>query len=100
MAFQYVLMSILLACAIAIVLAVTFAKSSEDGLSGTIVGGADTYYGKDKSAQNGKRLYRITMILTIVFALIVLAVYVIQPDYSSASADFAGASEFLSQINS
>ena len=95
---QYVLLGILLLCAVAIVVAVTVAKTSEDGLSGTIVGGSETYYGKDKGAQSGRKLFLITMIISIVFAVIVLAVYVLQPDYSvavphweSAVSEFGGA---------
>ena len=77
---EYILLGVLLVCAIIIVLAVTFQKSNE-GLSGTIAGGSETYYGKDKSVQTGKKLFKITLIAALVFALAVLAAYVIQPDY-------------------
>ena len=77
---EYILLGVLLVCAIIIVLAVTFQKSNE-GLSGTIAGGSETYYGKDKSVQTGKKLFKITLIAALVFALAVLAVYVIQPDF-------------------
>ena len=79
---EYVLLSILLVCAIAITLAVTLQKSNE-GLSGTIAGGSETYYGKDKASQTGKKLFKLTLIMSIIFAVVVLAVYVMQPDYSA-----------------
>lgn len=79
---MYILLGVLLACAIAIVVSVVLQKSNE-GLSGTIAGGSDTYYGRDKSAKRGKILFKISLIACIVFAVAVLAVYVIQPDYSS-----------------
>jgi preprotein translocase subunit SecG len=78
---MYVLLGVLLVCALAIVVSVVLQKSNE-GLSGTISGGSETYYGKDKSAKRGKLLFRISLIACIVFAVAVLAVYVIQPDYN------------------
>lgn len=78
---EYILLSVLLLAAIFIVVAVTLQKSEKDGLSGTIAGGSETYYGKDKSIQTGKTLSKWTMIIGIVFALAVVAAYVMQPDY-------------------
>ena len=78
---EYVLLAILLVCAIVITLAVLFQKSGEKGLSGTIAGGSETYYGKDKSGGVDKKLFKWTLIAGIVFAVAVIAVYVIQPDY-------------------
>ena len=87
MLLEYILLGILLACSVVIVVAVTFQKSNE-GLSGTISGGSETYYGKDKSNQKGKKLFKITLIAAIVFAIAVLAVYIIQPDYSNIYNDW------------
>lgn len=78
---EYVLLAILLICAVVIIVAVTFQKSNE-GLSGTIAGGTDNYYGKDKGKSTGKLLFRITLIACLVFAVAVTFVYVIQPDYT------------------
>ena len=90
---EYVLLSILLVCAIAITVAVTLQKSNE-GLSGTIAGGSETYYGKDKSVQTGKKLFKITLVAAIVFALAVLAVYVLQADYSYVQNDWTAISDY------
>jgi len=79
---EYVLLAILLVCAIVIVVAVIFQKSGEKGLSGTISGNSETYYGKDKSGSRDKMLYKWTLIASVVFALAVVVVYVIQPDYT------------------
>ena len=87
MILEYILLSILLVCAVVIVVAVTLQKSNE-GLSGTISGGSETYYGKDKANQKGKKLFKITLIAAIVFAIAVLAVYIIQPDYSNIYNDW------------
>lgn len=96
---MYILLGVLLLCAIAIVVSVVLQKSNE-GLSGSIAGGADTYYSRDKGAKRGKLLFRISLIACIVFAVAVLAVYVIQPDYvSSYPTDGWGSfSEFNSVI--
>ena len=79
---EYVLLAILLVCAIVIVVAVVFQKSGEKGLSGTIAGNSETYYGKDKTGGRDKMLFKWTLIASIVFAVAVVVVYVIQPDYT------------------
>jgi len=78
---EIILLSLLLICAVVITGAVVLQKSNE-GLSGTIAGGSETYYGKDKANQKGKKLFKITLVATVIFAIAVLAVYVIQPDYT------------------
>lgn len=79
---EYILMVALLVSACVIVIAVLLQKSSDEGLSGTIAGGSDTFYGKDKSAHTERKLFKWTVIFSVIFALCVLAVYVIQPDHA------------------
>ena len=79
---EYVLLALLLISAAFIVVAVVLQKSNEDGLSGTISGGAETFYGKDKSSNTDRALYKWTLIAAIVFAVAVLLVFIIQPDYA------------------
>ena len=88
--FEYILIALLLISSIFIVVSVTIQKSSDEGLSGTIAGGSETYYGKDKSRQAGRRLNKWTLILAIVFAVAVILVYVIQPDYTQGVGDPEG----------
>lgn len=83
---EYVLLAILLLSAIFIIVAVIFQKSADEGLSGTIAGGNETFYGKDKSAHTDKLWFKWTLIASIVFVVAVLVVYVIQPDYDSSQA--------------
>lgn len=82
---EYILLVLLLLCSIFIVVSITVQKTSDEGLSGTIAGGSETYYGKDKSMRKGRKLSKWTLIVIIVFAVAVLAVYVIQPDYSQSN---------------
>ena len=84
---EYVLMGILLLCALIIVIAVIFQSSNEDGLSGTISGKSDTYYGKDKSTHKDRLLYKWTLVASIVFALAVFLVYAMQPDLPTVVSD-------------
>ena len=83
---EIVLLAILLLSAIFIIVAVIFQKSSDEGLSGTIAGGNETFYGKEKSAHTDKLWFKLTLIVSIVFVVAVLLAYVIQPDYTSDAA--------------
>ena len=97
---EIVLLVLLLISAAFIVVAVVLQKSNEDGLSGTIAGGSETFYGKDKSADADRALYKWTLIAGIVFGVAVLLVFVIQPDYSQSFGlgDWTTISESYSSI--
>ena len=82
--FEYILLILLLIAASFIVVAVIFQKSGEDGLSGSIAGGAETFYSKDKSIHGERKWFRWTLIAAIIFAVAVLVIYIIQPDYHYA----------------
>ena len=93
---EYILLGLLLVSALFIVIVVTLQKSGDEGLSGAISGGSDTYYGKDKSANKEKLLGKWTLIITIIFALAVIAVYVIQPDYDNSSTTYESWKQIVS----
>ncbi|MBR2467039.1 MAG: preprotein translocase subunit SecG [Clostridia bacterium] len=80
------LMIVLLISAVFIVFAVIMQDSNEGGLSGTISGKSDTYYGKDKSTHKNRMLFKLTLICAVVFALAVFFVYAMQPDVTNAVA--------------
>ena len=86
MVLNFVLCAVLLLCAIFIIVAVVFQKSADEGLSGTIAGGNETFYGKEKSAHADKLWFKLTLIASVLFVVAVLLAYVVQPDYDSASA--------------
>ena len=98
---EYVLLAILLLSAVFIIVAVIFQKSADEGLSGTIAGGNETFYGKEKSAHTDKLWFRLTLIVSIVFVVAVLLAYVIQPDYDSSAAldDWKSWSEYSEILN-
>ena len=87
MILEYILIGVLLVAAIFLVVVVALQKSGKEGLSGTIVGGTETYYGKDDSVQKDKKLSKWTAIIGIIFAVAVAVVYIIQPDYPSSVVD-------------
>lgn len=78
---EYVLLVLLLISAAFIIVAVILQKTNEDGLSSAIAGGSETFYGKDKSSNTDRALYKWTLVAAIIFAVAVLVVFIIQPDY-------------------
>ena len=68
--------SILIACALVLIVAVLM-QNSQKGLSGAIAGGADTFYGKNKGKSKQKKLSKLTAIASIVFVVVALATFVV-----------------------
>lgn len=67
----------LLVLAAALVVLVLLQSDNEGKLSGTIAGGADTFYGKTKGADKNKVLTIATAAVSAVFVVLVLAMYLI-----------------------
>ena len=92
------LMIALLVCGVFLVVAVLMQHGKSHGLSGTIAGGAETFFGKDKGGKIDKLLARLTTVVGIVFVLLVLLVYLMNPnfevknDYSNQGAGIPSAS--------
>ena len=71
---------ILLVAAVFLTIAVIMQSGKSHNLSGTIAGGADTFFGKTKGKTIDRVLSKLTTVVAIVFALLVIVVYVIQDD--------------------
>lgn len=69
---------ILLIFAVFLVVAVLLQHGKSHNLSGTIAGGAETFFGKEKAKTMDKILSVVTSIVSIVFVVAVLILYVIQ----------------------
>ena len=98
----YILMGVLLVMGAFLIVAVLMQHGKDHGLSGTIAGGAETFFGKDKGTRIDRMLGRLTTIVGILFVVIVIVVYVVQPDYSSDYANvelWQGSSSFWNAIN-
>lgn len=80
---------ILLVFAVFLIVAVLMQQGKAHNLSGTIAGGAETFFGKSKGQSINKKLSVLTTVVAIVFALLVCTVYIMQP-----------ASEAQGEINS
>jgi len=76
---------ILIVAAIFLVIAVLMQHGKSHNLSGTIAGGAETFFGKTKGSTMDKKLSKLTTIVAVVFCALVLGSYLIQDttDYSS-----------------
>lgn len=73
----YVLGSVLLVLAIALVVIVLMQSGKDKGLSGTIAGGAETFFGKNKGSTVDKILSKITIVLAIAIVAVVIALVIL-----------------------
>ena len=71
---------ILLIAALFLIIAVLMQNSKSHKLSGTIAGGAETFFGKTKGATIDKKLNTLTAIVAVIFVVLVAVMYIIQPD--------------------
>ncbi|MBE6631883.1 MAG: preprotein translocase subunit SecG [Ruminococcaceae bacterium] len=72
----------LLIMAVFLIVAVLFQSGKSHGLSGSIAGGAETFFGKEKAKTTDKILSKLTTVVAIVFVVVVLFAYIIQDDAS------------------
>lgn len=80
-ALNLILIILMLLAGLFLVIAVLMQQGKSHGLSGAIGGGAETFFGKDAGGKIDKLLNKLTTIIGIVFVVLVLLVYFIQPDY-------------------
>ena len=78
---NYVLIGLLLVSGLFLIIAVLMQHGKSHGLSGSIAGGAETFFGKEKGTKIDKLLGKLTTVIGIIFVLMVLIVYFIQPDF-------------------
>lgn len=71
---------ILLIAAVFLVVAVLMQSGKSHNLSGTIAGGAETFFGKTKGKTMDKMLSKVTTIVAICFVILVIVMYIIQPN--------------------
>lgn len=70
--YEIVMGIVLIITSIALVAMVLLQEGHQQGLSGAIAGGADTFLGKSKSKTIEQKLVKITKILAIVFFVLSL----------------------------
>ncbi len=69
---EYILGAVLIIVSIAIIIIVLLQQSKQQGLSGAIAGGADTFFGKNKGRTIEAKLEKITKVLCVVFVVLTL----------------------------
>ncbi len=69
----------LLVLGVILVIAVLMQHGKSYGLSGTIAGGAETFFGKESGKKVDKVLARATTIIGALFMILSLAAFVLQP---------------------
>ena len=69
---------ILIIAALFLVVAVLMQHGKSHNLSGTIAGGAETFFGKTKGSTLDRKLSKLTTIVAIIFCVLVLVSYLIQ----------------------
>ena len=76
---------ILIIAAIFLIVAVLMQHGKSHNLSGTIAGGAETFFGKTMGSTLDKKLSKLTTVVAIIFCVLVLISYLIQDttDFSS-----------------
>ena len=79
-----ILMVALLILGIFLIVAVLLQHGKSYGLSGTISGGAETFFGKDKGGRVDKILARATTVVGIIFVVLALATFL----YNSMSGGY------------
>ena len=77
---------ILIAFSLFLIVAVLMQQGKSHNLSGTIAGGAETFFGKSKAQTINKKLSIVTTVVAIVFVLLVTSVYIMQD--TGKSSDF------------
>ena len=68
---------LILAIALFLIIAVLLQSSKNHRMSGVVTGGAETFFGKQKGKTIDAKLSKLTAVLAAIFAIVVLALYLI-----------------------
>jgi len=85
-----ILCAVMIVMAIILVIAVLMQSGKDNRLSGTIAGGAETFFGKAKGKTVDRILSKVTTIMSVIFVVLVLLVYILQA--ATANNDVSGSS--------
>jgi preprotein translocase subunit SecG len=85
----------LLVLGVILTVAVLMQHGKSYGLSGTIAGGAETFFGKEKGGRIDQLLSRATTVIGALFVVVCLAAFVLQPGGYSYSSKNLGWAPYL-----
>ncbi len=74
---EFVLGGIVIALALVLIVAVLMQSGKDTRLSGTIAGGAETFFGKAKATTMDRFLSRLTIVTAVIFAVLVIVIYAV-----------------------
>lgn len=84
---------ILLVAAVFLVAAVLMQHGKSHGMSGTITGGAETFFGSGKGRTIDNILSKVTTIVAVVFCVLVIVMFMLQGKVTGPSSKPAGNQE-------
>ena len=77
-------LSIIISIAAVIIVGLVLMQSGKShGLSGSIAGGAETFFGKENGKKADVILGKVTTVIVICFCVVLIALYIVQPDAES-----------------
>ncbi len=68
---------VLIVLSVGLTLMVLFQSAKDSRLSGTIAGGAETFFGKTKGTSIDKLLSKLTVVVSIVLVLVTIALVIV-----------------------
>lgn len=89
---------ILILVSVFLIIAVLFQSSKNAHLSGAIAGGAETFFGKAKGKKLDTLLNKLTIVISVVFTIVVLAIYAIQPGKAKVTYDYAALKDYIAGV--
>ncbi|MBQ2862597.1 MAG: preprotein translocase subunit SecG [Clostridia bacterium] len=76
-----VALSIIISIAAVVIVGLVLMQSGKShGLSGTIAGGAETFFGKENGKKADVILNKVTAVIVICFCVVLIVLYLVQPD--------------------
>ena len=90
-AVSYILGGVLIAVALVLVILVAMQSGKEKGLSGSIAGGSESYFGKSKAGDKDARRAKITIVLSVILVILVavLTIVVLKTDFTAVASTTA-----------
>ena len=82
---ELIMTIIIFVLAIAITVLVLLQSGKQKNLSGAIAGGYETFLGKDRAKKADKLFDKATVICSVIFAVLVLLVFIIQPSSAAGT---------------
>lgn len=76
---------LILVCALFLIVSVLLQSSKNHRMSGVVSGGAETFFGKQKGKTIDAALSKLTAIISVIFAVLVLALYTISAHAGKAN---------------